>query len=371
MAKGIGIVAVVGLHLTNRSARYFHAPFDSGWWTLTWINRFLNFCVPLFLLISAVLLARSAAAQEKPDWGRFAWRRLRSILIPLVIWSVFYWLLRAYIQHDPKLVSRGYWLEWKPRLTELLLGKAEFHLYFLSILAQFCLVLPFLVILFKRVRINLWVALLIAILMQYLAFWVQKIVLFQYPGSIVFWYLSTLIPGVWVGMNWKSWPDVRRQTWVVWIFFAVAGFAVFGYESYLDLTKAHPNGTVMNAAGSAYALGMPVLILALITLWGPAAAKLKQGFVTLGVLSMQIYLMHPILLELLSKPKIVAAFKLLPLSSLWFFLATLLGTLAIALVLNKIPYVNTIFFGREAPKKKADPVVAPLDAGAETSTQSA
>ncbi|MFI5387479.1 MAG: acyltransferase, partial [Fimbriimonadales bacterium] len=242
IAKGVGIVAVVALHLTSRSASLFHRPFDGAWWTLKWINLFVNFCVPLFLLISAILLARSVSRRENPDWKRFALRRARSVVLPLLVWSAIYWLLREFVRHDSAVMRAGYWGDIRGRSMDLVFGKAEFHLYFLSVLAQFCIVLPLLVILFRRVRGNVWTALLIAIVLQAAVFGLQKVVRFQWPGATVFWYLFTLVPGVWVGMNWKEWPAVRRQTWVVWAVLAVAGFAVFSYGTVLDLQKLPSNG---------------------------------------------------------------------------------------------------------------------------------
>lgn len=375
VAKGVGIIAVVGLHLSNRSAGLFHDPLSAGWWTLKWVNLFLNFCVPLFLLVSAILLARSASRQEKTDWKRFAWRRVRSVLGPLIVWSILYWAMRYFVRHDAKIAVPGYWTDVKGRLMDLAFGKAEFHLYFMSIMAQLCLVLPFFVILFKRVRLNIWVVLLIAILMQAGSFALQKVVLFPYPGSTVFWYLSTVIPGIWVGMNWRDWTSIRRVTWPVWTVLAVSGFAVFGYDSWQVLTKQQPNGTVMNAAASAYTLGMPFLILGLLTVWvgrmgarsplTPARETRRpsppegRGVARLGAMSLQIYLMHPILMELLTTSWRLPLVRRLPLPSVWLFLITLFGTYGIALLLNRIPFVDQILFGKEFPGKSKRSTLEP------------
>jgi peptidoglycan/LPS O-acetylase OafA/YrhL len=381
VAKGVGIVAVVALHLSSRSASLFHKPYDGGWWTLKWLNLFVNFCVPLFLLISAILMARSAGRQERPNWWRFAGRRIRAIVLPLVVWTIIYWVLREYIRHDPRMLQEGYWSHWQNRITDLLFGKAEFHLYFLSVLAQVCLVLPFFYLLFKRVRMGIWAVALIAVLLQACAFVVQKVAVFQYgmatvppfsyPGSTVFWYLATIVPGIWVGMNWDEWPRIRSGTWLLWGFFALAGFLVFGYFAWKDLVGiplTGSDGTLQNAGSSSYMLGMPFLVLAFLTIWGAHRAsaaeepddKAKIGpgtltwrsFRALGLMSMQIYLMHPILLQYLTKPSIMRVFRSLPVPSLWYFLVTLLGTFAVGLVMDKVPFMNQIFFGKEFLRKK-------------------
>ncbi len=364
LAKGVGIVAVVALHLTSRSASLFHKPFDAAWWSLRWINFFVNFCVPLFLLVSAILLARSLSSTRDgitaARWKRFAWRRTRSVVFPLVIWSAIYWMLRAFVQHQTSLLKPTYWADIKDRGLELVFGKAEFHLYFLSVLAQFCIVLPLVVALLRRVRSPkqysgtpapaFFIVLVIAIALQAGAFALQKVVRFPWPGSTVFWYLSTLIPGVWVGMNWDDWPAIRRRTWPVWIAFAAVGFAIFGYNSSLDLQHQQTNGTVTNSASAAYALGMPFMILALLSMlsdaprgWvGATRAVLRR----MGELSIQIYLMHPILLQWLGTSWRLTLFRSLPLPGLWLFSLTLFGTYGIALLLDRLPHVNQLLFGK-------------------------
>ncbi|MFI5386021.1 MAG: hypothetical protein ACHQ50_07860, partial [Fimbriimonadales bacterium] len=119
-------------------------------------------------------------------------------------------------------------------------------------------------------------------------------------------------------------------------------------------------------------LGMPFLVLGLLTLRGngpaeergkrkeeradgPRAGSMVRGFWAtlrrMGELSIQIYLMHPILLQFLSWSLLVRFFRALPLPSLWLFLTTLFGTFGIALLLDRIPYVNQVLFGKERTGK--------------------
>lgn len=366
VAKGVGIVAVVALHLSNRAARLFHHPLDGGWWTLKTINQLANFCVPLFLFISAILMARSASRREQPDWKGFAVRRARSVALPLLLWSVFYWFLRGIVLHDAGLMKEttrivpifgavqgpALVLDWPDRLTELIWGKAEFHLYFLSILLQICLLLPFAFLALRRVRLNIWTATLLGVVFQAGIVLVQKVLRFPYPGSCALWYAYGLIPAIWLGMNWKGWPDFRRVAWPMWAIFAVAGFATFAYQVDIGLIGAanhEPspvNGTLQNAAVQAYALGASMLILVGLTLWGSFGAKIQEHLRVLGVYSLQIYLMHPVVMDLLSRHRSLAILDHLPLPSLWIFLGTLYGTFGIGLLLSRVPYADQVLFGR-------------------------
>jgi probable poly-beta-1,6-N-acetyl-D-glucosamine export protein len=355
VAKGVGILAVVGLHLSNASARIFHVKEDPSWWALTWINRLCNFCVPLFLVVSAILLARSFNSREKPGWRSYAVRRLRSVLLPLVIWTVIYWLVRAAIQRSSQMLDSAYWLDIKARMSEMFLGKAYFHLYFLSVLAQLCVILPFVVLAYRRVRLNIWLITIIAMFLQVGVVSLQKLIRVPAPASVVFWYMSSLLPAIWLGMNWKKWPDIRRWGWTVWTPLAVAGLGLLCYESYLEITGAGGvNGDLRNAGSWGYALGAPMLILAAISVWTTGAELAKKGLKRLGESSLQIYLMHPILLVFLtSRPRAMNLFRWLPVPSLWLFLVVLFGTYGVSLIFDRIPLVNQVLFGRDPVKKGA------------------
>lgn len=373
VAKGVGIVAVVALHLSNRAARLFHHPLDGGWWTLKSINQLANFCVPLFLFISAILMARSASRRERPDWKGFAGRRARSVALPLLLWSLFYWILRGVVLHDASLMREttrtlpffgvvqgpALLLDWPRRLVELIWGKAEFHLYFLSILLQICILLPFAFLALRRVRLNIWTATLLGIGFQAGVVLLQKVVRFPYPGSCALWYAYGLIPAIWLGMNWKGWAGIRRAAWPMWAFISVVGFAIFAYQVDLGLIAAanhEPspvNGTLQNSAVQGYALGTSMLILVALTLWGSFAARIQEHLRVLGVYSLQIYLMHPVVMDLLSRHRSLVILDRLPLPSLWMFLGTLYGTFGLGVLLSRAPYVDQILFGRPPPVTSA------------------
>lgn len=355
MAKGVGIIAVVALHVSGRAARTFHEAYSNGWWILSWLNRFVNFCVPLFIIVSAILLARGASAQENPDWKRYALRRLKGVFWPLVAWTIIYWLVRAFVLHQDALRTTAYWTDIKGRAYELFFGKAHFHLYFLSALAQICIVLPFLVLFFRRYRTNFWTTLLIAMVLQTAAVLLQKVIRFRSPASAFYWYLWAIVPAIWIGMKWRDWPAIRKMTWPVWSFFAVAGGAFFAYTSYLDLMKLRFNGDLFNASTWAYALGMSFLIISGLTLWTTGTPQVRFGLRRLGEMSLQIYLMHPILLDFISRSSKVDFLRALPLPSLWMFLITLLGTYGVAELLNLVPIVNLVLFGRDLPPAKPKP----------------
>lgn len=92
-----------------------------------------RFSVPIFFFISAF----GAFYQIYTHQFRFSpWRRLRSILIPYVIWSFLYMAYYTLIQQDSSI--------WQPAalFQYIFFGLASYQLYFLVILLWFIVLMP-------------------------------------------------------------------------------------------------------------------------------------------------------------------------------------------------------------------------------------
>ena len=99
--KGICIIGVMLHHLLSFSAREFAVKGAPEWWAFLVTNRLLHFAVPVFLMVSAVLLTRSLTAEARPNWKRFYLRRAQQTLWPYLLWSLLYLLFRAYVISRP------------------------------------------------------------------------------------------------------------------------------------------------------------------------------------------------------------------------------------------------------------------------------
>jgi surface polysaccharide O-acyltransferase-like enzyme len=134
--KGIAILAVLMHHVTGIGVRTTVRGSESHL-AAALINRFLLFCVPVFLFLTIFLLSRSLL--RRPMAPVEFWRkRFPRILVPYLIWTVFYAFYNAYtgFTSPAQLRDPARWQFW------LLWGKASFHLYFLVIVLQLYLVLP-------------------------------------------------------------------------------------------------------------------------------------------------------------------------------------------------------------------------------------
>ena len=118
---------VVVLHV----AALDFAVFDERWWASNFYDSFTRACVPIFLMISGVLLL------DKQEGTRvFFKKRFVRILPPLLFWSLFYLGWRTWQGKD----YGGLW-DW---VRELAHGPVAFHLWYLYAIVGIYLFVPFL-----------------------------------------------------------------------------------------------------------------------------------------------------------------------------------------------------------------------------------
>ncbi len=361
--KGIGIAEVLTHHTLNFSARKYSTPGTFEWWAMWELNRLLHFAIPTFLLCSALLLARSLAKRDRPDYRTYAKRRLVRTVGPYVVWTFLFLIWRAYFM---KVGSDTHpytlHLPWGASITGpdilldpnelrhyLMWGKASFHLYFLSVLIQITLILPLVVAMLRRVRLGFGAIVLIAAALQIGAFLLQSFVIRSpHPASLFTWYLPSILLGSWLGMHWGEWDAlwVRNRKWLL-------AAAVIGVIPYLILAtlnqKNVPVSTLgLNCALGLYGTAMAILLLGWAGQWQPTrAVRFLAG---LGALSLPLFILHPIILFKLGGPKISPILAAIPGSPIWTLL--LLGALTVAAAKILIWLrLDGILFGRRYAKE--------------------
>lgn len=132
-ARIVAIFAVVMLHVAAYPV--LNAELGSQtWWVANVYDSALRWCVPIFVMISGALLL-----EPRPEGLKTFYRKRASrVLLPLIFWSAFY-LLWAKLKHsayghDPHDIAI-----WE-RLSA---GKPYFHLWFLYMLVFLYLFAPF------------------------------------------------------------------------------------------------------------------------------------------------------------------------------------------------------------------------------------
>lgn len=127
LARVVACFMVVVLHV---AAMDFHT-FGRDWWASNSYDSFTRACVPIFLMITGVLLLG-----RREPLGLFYRKRVVRIVPPLVFWSAFYLLwYKAQGEVYGGVVAS---------LLVVLRGPVAYHLWYLYALAGIYLFLPFL-----------------------------------------------------------------------------------------------------------------------------------------------------------------------------------------------------------------------------------
>jgi peptidoglycan/LPS O-acetylase OafA/YrhL len=120
------------------------------------INVMGRFGVPCFMMISFYIYWHQLYDKGR-TWGELMARRFKRLVPAFVVWSAFYFLVHRQLYRKfgnaefyTHLNEYGYsvfkWRTW----WDLLLGRAEYHLYYLPLVIQCLLCIPLLKLLWKR-----------------------------------------------------------------------------------------------------------------------------------------------------------------------------------------------------------------------------
>ncbi len=105
--------------------------FDDQWWASNFYDSLTRSCVPVFLMISGVLLLN-----KQEDLPAFFTKRFARVLPPLLFWSLFYMAWNTW-------QGRGYgdWPQWIKAVAS---GPVVFHLWYLYAILGIYLFVPLL-----------------------------------------------------------------------------------------------------------------------------------------------------------------------------------------------------------------------------------
>ena len=331
----VAVAAVVLLHV-SAFIIYEYNHYPRGWWWLAnLVDSGTRWCVPIFLMLSGRLLLDP---QKSEPIAVFLKKRFLRVLIPLVIWSIFYALYSAGFDLSKISVL--------DLLRKIVQGPVYFHLGFLYVLISLYLITPILRLYVAKAPISNFAYFLIlwfgftAILPQLERFTTFRIAL---SPQLVLGYVGYFLLGYVLGtIDLSRW--MRAVLYVLGLLALTA--TMFGTYSLTVNNSGNldeffygyltPNVIVMAAA---------VFVFFKTIDWErilQKTAALQKMLIYLGGISFGIYLVHPVILEILSRNKINAAFIHpligIPLTAV---LTLLISGLIIAL-LKLIPWVKNM-----------------------------
>ena len=346
--KGLGIAEVMVHHILGVTQRKFAEPGTPAWWTMATLSQILHFAVPVFLMVSAILLVRSVAKSEHPDWRHYLVRRLRRTVVPFLVWSIAYIAFRILVLTDPgdsdtPAVRAKALLAPSLVATYLLWGKAYFHLYFFAILIQLSLALPVLIAVVRKLPARFPVVALSALGLQALVHQLHgKLFTFPYPAATLTWYLPAVLCGSWLGVHWRLWPDLRKPLLRAATIIAVPAFAAYLPLALRARTGADVPNFAYQTAATLWTTSLGWILLATASRW---TTRIGAPLSWLGERSLGLFVVHPLALFFFSGPKITGLVNNTPLPAVAYGLLVIGSSIAIVEAIRRTPLRHILLAG--------------------------
>lgn len=371
LLRVFAILAVIAIH-TSGSPLIRLDKQSSVYGVYVFLNTFSLYAVPLFLLISGLVLFYSYL--DKPCTREavllYYKKRVTAVLIPYLAFSVFYFILNNY--RNPEQLTSVTRFAY-----QVLTGRAHTHLYFMFIIIQFYLLFPLFWAAARKIGAHIvWVCALLQVgymfLNRYVIAHIQWLPdIMHRPGSLSMTYLAFFAFGGAMAMHYprlKAWlmpnmpeakqpvkakqakkqrkqrqqkkpkssihPMLRRVTVGVLYLLWLANGALYVYLDYRGRTR----GIYANSLDLYWIWCAHILLSALCFLGIAGFLLQKLPNRTLGILinlggcSFGIYLIHPFFLWL---------YRMLPLGMTPLaFHSFVLGSMLVALF---VPWAITAF----------------------------
>lgn len=348
--RGVSMLGVVAIHI---GSQYLNNPSPNI--NLVALFEIVSrFSVPIFFFISAFGLFYKIDLNAPFDYGNFLRRRFKAVLIPYLLWSIFYFT------HDNDFFAYGL-PDFGFAVEVIFFGLAKYQLYFLVILIWFYLLMPLWIKIIRSLTPMKFFLLFFAqIAFNYFSSY--SVTLYQFTNSLPFdsvlkmflmWRLNYLVlhyvfifllGGILAIHSEKFFAWLKENKILVSLLFAITLAMHLGYFYWLVLGK---NFSALNAVNTAHQLsptGFLYTIATSIFLFmlfeNINFSGLTEKFLSLtGKNSYFVYLFHPLAITYLSI--LFAQFNLVMNATLAiiFYVLTVLISLFVGIVWQKLKVI--------------------------------
>ncbi len=306
--RGISMLGVVGIHVGAAYLGQHVTPETvANPHIVALLEIFTRFSVPIFFFISAFGLFYNLDLAKPFVYKDFLKRRYKAVVVPYVVWSLFYIVHYCLLWHDYNP------LRPMKILYALFFGLGNYQLYFMVLLIWFYLMMPVWVWAVKRLnksRLVLLLALQVGINYFLCFMWnpampentiLQKFLIYRLNYWVIYYVFIFLLGGyLAVHMDeFMAFMEKYRSKIVAFFWLTMASH--LGYYYYLLYVRGYTPlegvGTAHQLAptGVIYTLGASVFFFTIFTLWR-LPEFLRPVFGLLGKHSYFMYLAHPIAL---------------------------------------------------------------------------
>ncbi|MDN4493746.1 acyltransferase [Ureibacillus aquaedulcis] len=261
------------------------------------LNTFFKYGTPTFIFLSSFVLFYNYANREitKKMLLNFYRRRLLYIVVPYLIFSVFYFALTVHLYYDYTLTEALTIFTQK-----VLTGKAYTHLYFVFISIQLYLIFPLVLYLVQKYK---WVskyAILIGLVIQW-TFVILNHYFFHitFKGSISLSYMAYYFLGIYLGVHFEQFrtylkSNKRHLISALWL---ISGI-LYVYVMYLTRKGlATYDSLVYEFFWNVFTYFAAVFYFGFaFTIYDKLNVGLRKALLYLGDISFGVYLIHPFFL---------------------------------------------------------------------------
>jgi surface polysaccharide O-acyltransferase-like enzyme len=331
-AKIFSAFIVVFLHESANTISGFQNINSANWWIANTFDSISRWCIPIFVMISGMLLLDPTKDEPILVFYR---KRVSRIFIPLVFWTVFFLLFRYFGEYFVK----GTYPSVGILANSVLAGEPYFHMWYLYMIIGLYLFTPVFRSVVRQLSDNrLWFlcGVLITISMAS-TFYISYYTNVSLPATFKFvFYIPYFFAGYLINKT-----RFNPPSWVLYITFILSAVLTgLGYHS------SQLNGTYSSSNYFYNYLSITVvpMSISVIFLLKRFTIPILNSAISnkLALLSFGIYLIHPIILDSLPILGIERTsynpLLSIPLIAIFAFTIALITSI----IISKIPILNKI-----------------------------
>lgn len=292
----VAAMAVVVIHVADRVVTMLDKAGPVGWWIGNFAESAARWAVPVFIMISGVLMINPSRTESA---GAFLRRRVQRILPALVFWSV------AYLAMEALLINRFHMKVQEldhfsigDALGRLAYGVPADHLWFLCMLPGLYLLMPCLRSWVGRVSAAQCLAGAAAILA--LGSIYRCTLAYFTDGREIAWFSGLLLSGYALLGYWlsrQSWRNVSPYPWMALFVAGATTTAVVTNLFLLESGNDESRFVLYNPLSpSVIAMAVAVFVLALRVPWS-TTSPLVAWCTRMAPATLGIYLVHPMVMS--------------------------------------------------------------------------
>jgi len=364
--RGISMLGVVGIH----TGAYALSNPKVNIHLFALLEIVTRFSVPIFFFVSAFGLFLNHDLQSKLSYTTFMIRRSRAVLLPYIVWSLFYMVHYTFISRDTSIWTGSLLCEY------LLFGLASCQLYFLVILLWFYALMPVWRSMVCRIIEhpfrNLGLLLLLQIIFNYYSSYLLKVDMSNYYLSkllsyrLNYWvlhYLFIFLLGAVCAIKYAAFEQlIIRYRRPIITFFCVTLAGMLSFYYYLLYISHYTPEQAVNTAHQLSPMGILYTLATTLFLFLLFNQNKMPRFVnnilsSLGKHSYLVYLVHPLIMYYLTNYLIAHNLLMTAPIVIGFYLLTTGISLTFAICIQKItkfvPLIGLLLAGSTRPKPKS------------------